>query len=70
MQIWIYRQVFLTFAQELLDLATVECDTYACPKPLIKSGELVNKILSNIYSNNLRKQVSGTRRKNQVSAFK
>ena len=59
-----------TLAQELLDLATVEWDTsYACPEHLIKSRELVDKILSNIYFNNLRKQISGTRRKDQVSAF-
>ena len=60
-----------TLAQELLNLTTSEWDTsFACLEHSIKSIELVNKIISNIYFNNLRKQISETHRKDQVSAFK
>ena len=60
-----------TLAQELLNFATDEWDTsFACTEHSMKSRELVNNIISNIYFNNLRKQISETRRKDQVSAFK
>ena len=60
-----------TLAQELLNFATDEWDTsYACTEHSMKSRELVNNIISNIYFNNLRKQISETRRKDQISAFK
>ena len=60
-----------SLALALLSIATVEWDsTFACSCHSEKSKELVNKITSNIYFNNLRKQVSETRRKDQVTAFK
>ena len=60
-----------TLAQELLNLTTTEWDTsFACLEHSIKSREIVNNILSNIYFNNLKKQISETYRKDQVSAFK
>ena len=60
-----------SLALALLSIAKVELDsTFACSCHSEKSKKLVNKITSNIYHNNLKKQVSETRRKDQVTAFK
>ena len=60
-----------SLAQTLLSIATVEWDSsFACVDHSEKSKESVNKCVSNIYFNNLRKQVWETRRKDQVTAFK
>ena len=60
-----------SLAQAILNIATVEWDSnFACVDHSEKSKELVNTIVSNIYFNNLRKQICETRRKDQVTAFK
>ena len=56
-----------TLAQEILNLAAVEWDTsYTCPEYSMKSRELVSKILSKIYYNNLRKQITESHRKDHA----
>ena len=60
-----------SLALALLSIATVEWDyTSACSCHSEKTKEFFNKITSNIHFNSLRKQVSETRRKDQVTAFK
>ena len=55
-----------TLAQELLNLTTTEWDTsFDCLEHSIKSREIVNNILSNIYFNNLKKQISESYRKDK-----